>query len=151
MLERAGDLVVARVRLPDVHGPGAWPALWSWRDGGNEVDLFEWHSDRPHTLEFVNHTRRPAAFTSWTSPQVAPGAWLYTAVLLGARNTTWYVGTSLRRLRPAWSDHCGVGRAFRAYPVLNLSIDDGSIHPPPTTTGPITFQIGSLALYRSTR
>ncbi|QMU75804.1 hypothetical protein GXW83_08680 [Streptacidiphilus sp. PB12-B1b] len=143
--ERTGDVVLAHVRLPSLPTPGAWPAIWSWRSGGREVDLFEWHADRPHTLELVNHVR--TAYTYWDSPQVAAGAWLYVAVQLGATDTTWYVGTSLAELRTAWSDHRGVGTGFSAYPVVSLSVDDGSNHAVPADGTPITFEVGSFAVY----
>lgn len=147
--ERTGDLVVAHVRLPATGSSGAWPGVWSWRDGDNEIDLFEWHSDKPHVLEFVNHLH-PAS-ELWTSTgEVAAGAWLYVAVLLGATDDTWYVGTTLDGMTPVWSDGTGVGPSFEAYPILNLSIDDGPGHPPPPGSTPITFDVGSFALYRPT-
>jgi hypothetical protein len=143
--ERTGDLVLAHVRLPSLPTPGAWPAIWSWRAGKHEMDLFEWHADAPHTLELVNHVR--SAYTYWDSSLVAPGAWLWVAVKLGATDAVWYLGTSLPGLRAVWSDHQGVGPGFSAYPVISLSVDDGSNHAVPSTDTPITFQVGSLVVY----
>jgi hypothetical protein len=31
---------------------GAWPAIWTWRAGGQEIDVFEYH---PDVLELSNH------------------------------------------------------------------------------------------------
>jgi hypothetical protein len=144
--ERTGDLVVARVRLPGpVHG--GWPGIWSWRNGGREVDLFEWHGDAPGQLELVNHHRYAGKY--WHSPLVRPGAWLWLGVLLGATDTVWYVGTSPDTMRAVWTDRKGVGKSFSAHPVLNLSVSDGSHHPlPPRRAGSVRFQIDSFTVYR---
>ncbi|MEY9962087.1 hypothetical protein ABIA33_000108 [Streptacidiphilus sp. MAP12-16] len=144
-LERTGDLVVAHVRLPDGRA-GAWPAVWSWRAGGNEVDLFEWHAGAPHRLEFVNHKR--GAANLWSSPLVAPGAWLYLGVRLGADHVTWYVGTTRAGMRAVWHDNRGVGRSFAAYPVISLSVDDGSNYPPPASAAALAFSMDSFQVYR---
>lgn len=143
--ERTGDLVVAHVQMP---GPtaGAWPGVWSWRAGGNEVDLFEWHAGAAHRLEFVNHSCRTGEL--WTSPRVAPGAQLWIGTHLGARRVTWYVGTSLAGMRPVWHDACGVGPRFAAYPVINLSVDDGSNYPRPNRSGRLRFILGTFQVYR---
>lgn len=70
-------MLEARVRLPTALG--AWPAIWTWRDGGQEIDVFEYHPDNPDLLELSNHVRsahhyyrdeavRPGAgWTSWSS------------------------------------------------------------------------------------
>ena len=145
--ERAGDVVVAHVRLP---GPaGGWPAIWSWRDGGNELDLFEWHGPRPHELEFVNHVRQSGH--RWKSrPLVKPNGWFYIAVHLGVPSNTWYAGTTRAGMRAVWSDGRGVGRDFAGHPVINLSIDDGRWARSPDPDAVLTFQIGSFKVYRST-
>ncbi|WP_157537992.1 LamG domain-containing protein [Kitasatospora azatica] len=142
---RTGDLIMAHIRLPAA-GSGAWPALWSWRDGRNEVDVFEWQADHPGTLEFVNQVHSGTG--RYTAPAVAADTWLYVGARLGADNTTWYVGPSLDHLAVAWSDHSGVGQDFAAYPVLSLSINNGAYHPAPTTTTPISFSVDSLTIYR---
>lgn len=42
---RSGDVLEARVRLPGEIG--AWPAIWTWRDGDQEIDVFEYHPEHP--------------------------------------------------------------------------------------------------------
>jgi hypothetical protein len=42
---RSGDVLEARVRLPGEIG--AWPAIWTWRDGDQEIDVFEYHLEHP--------------------------------------------------------------------------------------------------------
>ncbi|GAA4056454.1 hypothetical protein [Nonomuraea soli] len=140
------DLVTARVKLPRSN-TGAWPGIWTWREGGNEVDLFEWHSDRPHTLEFVNHLRGDGKY--WTDPAVVDrGKWLNVAVHLGRRQVTWYVGSTRGRMRRVFADRFGVGPGFRAHLIVNLSVDDGRLHASPQTSSPFTFQIDSVAVHR---
>ncbi|MFI6481300.1 hypothetical protein ACIBH1_25445 [Nonomuraea sp. NPDC050663] len=140
------DLVMARVRLPRSNA-GAWPGIWTWREGGNEVDLFEWHSDRPHTLEFVNHFRGDGKY--WTDPAVVDrGKWLNVAVHLGRRQVTWYVGSTRGRMRVVFADRFGVGPRFRAHLIINLSVDDGRLHASPQTSSPFAFHIDSVAVYR---
>ncbi|REE98547.1 family 16 glycosylhydrolase [Thermomonospora umbrina] len=142
---RAGDVVVARARLPEA-GTGAWPAIWTWRDGGNEVDVFEWHADRPGTLEFVNHVR--GGYRYWESPMVRAGAWLYFAVDIRRHRTTWYVGTAPETMRVAHSDRRGVGRRFRAHLVISLSADDGRLHTRPDGEERLTFAVDYLRVHR---
>lgn len=146
--ERTGDLVVAHVRLPDSI-QGAWPSLWSWRAGASEVDLMEWHSAAPHRLEFVNHVRPTSLL--WTSSRlVRPGAWLWVGVQLGAQRVTWYVGTTLSGITPEWHDDSGVGSHFAAYPVISLSVDDGTTYPRPTRSAHISFTLDAFRVYRPT-
>ncbi|WP_280728088.1 beta-glucanase [Kitasatospora sp. MAA4] len=140
---RTGDLLLAHVRLPAADS-GAWPALWTWRDGQNEADIFEWHSDHPNTLEFVNHVRH--GDSTYTGPDVAAGAWLYVGARFGADNITWYIGSDADHLTAAYADHVGVGSDFAAYPILNLSIDNGANHPAPTTTTPVTLACDQLLI-----
>ncbi|WP_308287144.1 hypothetical protein [Actinomadura parmotrematis] len=150
---RTGDVVAARVRLPQTTS-GAWPGIWTWRAGGNEIDLFEWHADRPDTLEFANHTRdhilgRAGTGMFWTWPGIRPGRWLDVAVRLGARRVTWYVGLPPGPLRAVHGDERGVGPDFHAHLAAGLSIDDGRLHARPTGPRPITFRIASLTVHRS--
>jgi hypothetical protein len=142
---RTGDLLVAHVRLPAA-GSGAWPGLWTWRDGGKEVDVFEWHGDHPGVLEFVNHVH--PGYSSYSGPLVAAGAWVYVGARFGADQVTWYVGSSVDHLTAVYSDGKGVGSDFAAYPVLNLSIDSGTYHPPPPGTDPVSFACDRLLIQR---
>ncbi|MCD0485069.1 beta-glucanase [Streptacidiphilus sp. ASG 303] len=142
--ERTGDLVVAHVRLP---GPeGGWPAVWSWRDGKNELDLFEWHAAHPDRLEFINHVANTGHY--WKDRLVRPNAWLWLGVHLGARSVTWYAGASRAGMRAVWSDRRGVGRGFRAHPVINLSVDDGRYLPRPDPDAVLRFRVGFFGVYR---
>ncbi|MEE1787719.1 beta-glucanase [Streptomyces sp. SP17BM10] len=145
---RTGDLVVVHVRLPAAD-TGAWPCLWTWRDGGDEVDLFEWYADHPDRIEFVNHVR--SGSTVYSGPDIGPERWAYVAVRLGADNDTWYVGPSRDRLTPVWSDGTGVGPDFSAYLILNLSIGDGTFHAPPSRTDPVTMEVDLLSVDRPGR
>ncbi|MFG2821751.1 beta-glucanase [Kitasatospora sp. NPDC048365] len=142
---RTGDLVTVHVRLPAADS-GAWPCLWTWRDGGSEVDLFEWYADRPDQIEFVNHVR--SGSTVYADPAVGAGKWVYIAVRLDTDNDTWYVGTTPDRLTEVWSDSTGVGPDFSAYLILNLSISDGSFHHPPTGIDPVSMEVDLLRIDR---
>ncbi|MCX5213272.1 beta-glucanase [Kitasatospora sp. NBC_00240] len=142
---RTGDTILAHVRLPDT-GSGAWPALWTWREGGNELDIFEWHSDRTDSLEFANHTGHSNVL--YTAPEIGPGQWVYVGAELGADNVTWLVGTDPDNLTAAYEDHVGVGPDFVSYPVLSLSINNGNFHAAPATDEPVTLAIDSLSIIR---
>ncbi|TWE16757.1 hypothetical protein FB465_1748 [Kitasatospora atroaurantiaca] len=143
-LVRTGDLMVAHVLLPHAD-TGTWAGLWTWRDGHNEVDVFEWHADHPDTLEFVNHVRSGNAY--YTDASVGAGEWLYIGTHFGADNTTWYVGPTLDHLTPVFADHTGVGADFAAYPILNLSISNGrGYHPAPATPTPATLSVDHLLI-----
>ena len=50
---KTNDYVETRVQLPT--GTGAWPALWTWQNGDDEIDSFEYHPDNPNLLELTNH------------------------------------------------------------------------------------------------
>ncbi|MFI6446554.1 beta-glucanase [Kitasatospora sp. NPDC050543] len=142
---RTGDLLLALVRLPDTDN-GAWPALWTWRDGRNEVDVFEWHADRPDTLEFVNQVHSSTGH--YSSPDIGPGRLLYVGVRLGSDNTTWYLGTAPDRLAAVYADHTGVGDDFAAFPILSLSVNNGMYHAAPTTAEPSTLGVDEITIYR---
>ncbi|WP_018658067.1 hypothetical protein [Actinomadura flavalba] len=142
---RTGDVIKARVRLPTVR-TGAWPAIWTWRDGRNEVDLFEWHSDRPDTLEFANHAGGSGKF--WSHPAVDRGMWLDAAVRLGEKRVSWYVATPGQPLRRVHTDRKGVGPDFHAHLVVSLSADDGELHARPAPGLPFSFTVTGLTVYR---
>lgn len=123
---RAGDYIEARVQLPTERG--AWPALWTWRGDGTEVDVFEYHPTNPNLLELVNHVVKPGAFR-YVEGKVRPGDWVTIGARIGADNVTWYVdGTAV------WSDHRGVGSRWNAYIILNLSVNAGKLHRAPTAS-----------------
>ncbi|MEU9126658.1 beta-glucanase [Kitasatospora sp. NPDC048540] len=140
---RTGDLVMVHVRLPAAD-TGAWPCLWTWRDGGNELDVFEWYADRPDQIEFVNHVR--SGSTVYRDANVGAGRWIYVGARFGADNTTWYIGAQPDRLTEAFSDGTGVGEDFAAYLILNLSISDGSFHSPPVGRDPVRLEADLLTI-----
>ncbi|XCM83906.1 beta-glucanase [Kitasatospora sp. HUAS MG31] len=138
---RTGDVLRARITLPT--GAGAWPAIWTWRDGGNEIDAFEYHPDHPSLLEFSNHVR--GGYRYWTDPTgaVAPGATVNLTVEFGSRSVRWSVNGTL-----AHADGRGVGPFWHAYLIVNLSVSDGTYHPKPTGTDPLSWTCHSLTVTR---
>lgn len=137
---RTGDHIETRVRLPC--GTGAWPALWTWKDGGNEVDSFEYHPDNPHLLELSNHVN--SASTYYTDADaVAPDRWVTVGTRYGADCVEWYVNGAR-----VFSDGTGVGADWSAYLILNLSLSSGRYHPAPSGPAPITFDVDHLRVYR---
>ncbi len=139
-LVRAGDVLEARVRLPVEQG--AWPAIWTWREGGNEVDVFEYHPDNPDLLELSNRVRSRGRY--YRHPSIAPGDWFDIKVELGARNVVWWVNGNR-----AFADGSGVGRRWHAYLIVNLSVCAGAYHPPPEETATaMSYEVSSLRVYR---
>ncbi|MFG2722119.1 beta-glucanase [Streptomyces sp. NPDC048416] len=137
---RAGDVLEATVRLPVQ--VGAWPAIWTWRDGGQEIDVFEYHPDNPDLLELTNHVRGGQDY--FRSPAVAPGSLLDLRVRFGARSVTWWVN-GVR----VFGDRAGVGRDWQAYLIVNLSVSAGRFHPqPPPGVTELSFEVPSLRIRR---
>ncbi|WP_441246985.1 beta-glucanase [Kitasatospora sp. McL0602] len=142
---RTGDILAARVTLPA--GAGAWPAVWTWRDGGNEIDLFEYHPDHPALLELSNHVRGGHRY--WTDPTggVAPGGTVTLRAVLGARSVDWYADGRL-----VFTDRRGVGRGWHAFLIVNLSVSDGTYHPAPDPGGgELSWTCHSLTVERPAR
>ncbi|WP_424217202.1 beta-glucanase (plasmid) [Streptomyces sp. BI20] len=137
---RVGDYIETRVVLPADRG--AWPGLWTWRDGGNEVDVFEYHADAPGILEFANQVR-PSGTRHSAPAAVAPGRPLTVGLLLGSRSNTWYVGG-----RRVYEDRSGVGAGWSAYLVLNLSVSAGRHHPAPRGTRPLRMSVAHVHVWR---
>ncbi|MEU1268446.1 beta-glucanase [Streptomyces sp. NPDC005799] len=137
---RTGDRLRARVRLPA--GLGAWPAIWTWRDGGNEVDVFEYHPDNPDLLELSNHVRQGQKYLR--SPAVRPGATIELEVTFGRRDVVWSLdGTEV------FADGRGVGAHWHAYLIVNLSVCAGRYHPPPDPAATeLSFRVETLAVHR---
>ncbi|WP_081973571.1 hypothetical protein [Kitasatospora phosalacinea] len=137
---RPGDYAEVRLQLPS--GTGAWPALWTWKDGGNEIDSFEYHPDNPNLLELSN--RINSAGTYYTdADEIYPGAWVSIGVHYGAYNNDWYINHKL-----VFSDHTGTGPNWSAYLILNLSICAGYWHPSPTSDNAITTAADYLRVWR---
>jgi hypothetical protein len=138
---RTGDVLEARVRLPAE--TGAWPAIWTWRDGGQEIDVFEYHPDNPDLLELSNHVRE--AHRYHRDPAVAPGAWVDLKVEFGRSSVVWWVNG-----QRVFSDRRGVGRGWCAYLIVNLSVSAGRYHPAP---GPeltrMSYEVSALRVLRA--
>ena len=137
---KTGDYIETRVKLPT--GQGAWPALWTWKDGNNEIDSFEYHPDNPNLLEFTNHVN-PAYDYYTDANAVRPGQWVTIGTSYGARSVQWYVDG-----RMVYQDNTGVGSGWSAFLILNLSISAGRYHPAPASSQPITFAADYVRVYR---
>ncbi|GLW68057.1 hypothetical protein Kpho02_03560 [Kitasatospora phosalacinea] len=137
---RTGDYIEARVELPS--GTGAWPALWTWKDGNNEIDSFEYHPDNPNLLELSNRIRSGLNYHT-DANAIAPDRWVTVGTYYGADSVDWYVnGTKV------FSDGTGVGANWSAYPILNLSLSAGQYHPAASGSAPIAFSADYLRVYR---
>lgn len=137
---QTGDYAETKVQLPS--GTGAWPALWTWKNGGNEIDSFEYHPDNPNLLEFTNHVRSGGDYYTDAST-VAPGKWVTIGTYYGANSVDWYVdGVKV------YSDGTGVGSTWSAYLILNLSVVAGQYHPAPSGSSPIVFSADYVHIWR---
>jgi hypothetical protein len=137
---RTGDILQARVRLPEE--VGAWPAIWTWREGGSEVDVFEYHPDNPHVLKLSNHVRGSGHYLRDLA--IHPGAWTDVSVEFGANSVSWWINGGC-----AFADSTGVGEDWSAYLIVNLSVCAGEHHPAPRpTTRSMSYEVGDLRVYR---
>ncbi|MFI8325500.1 beta-glucanase [Streptomyces sp. NPDC085529] len=137
---RTGDVLEARVRLPVE--AGAWPAIWTWRGGGQEVDVFEYHPDNPDLLELSNRVRGTHRY--YRSPAVRPGGWVDLRTEFGARSVRWWVNGS-----EVFADGRGVGRSWHACLIVNLSVCAGRYHPAPDpATHEMSFEVSGLRVFR---
>ncbi|MFF4339196.1 hypothetical protein ACFY00_04545 [Kitasatospora sp. NPDC001540] len=137
---RTGDYIEARVKLPS--GTGAWPALWTWKDGNNEIDSFEYHPDNPNLLELSNRIRSGLDYHT-DANAIAPDRWVTVGTYYGADSVDWYVNGA-----KVFSDGTGVGANWSAYPILNLSLSAGQYHPAASGSAPIAFSADYLRVYR---
>ncbi|WP_405550671.1 beta-glucanase [Streptomyces sp. NBC_01171] len=137
---RTGDVLEARLRLP--REIGAWPAIWTWRDGGQEVDVFEYHPDNSDLLEFTNHVRGSNRY--FRDDMISPGAWVDLRTEFGARSVVWWVNG-----RRVFADRRGTGRHWHAYLIVNLSVCGGRYHPPPRReTSEMSYTVSRLVVRR---
>lgn len=137
---RTGDVIEARVRLP--REIGAWPAIWTWRDGDQEIDVFEFHPDNPDLLELTNHVRTAGHY--YRHESIRPGAWIDLKVECGSRSVVWWVN-GVR----AFADGRGVGSSWNAYLIVNLSVCAGRYHPPPARgTQEMSYEVSRLVVRR---
>ena len=137
---KTGDYAETRVKLPS--GSGAWPALWTWKDGNGEIDSFEYHPDNPNLLELTNHVTSGSDYYT-DSGAIAPGQWVTIGTHYGADSVDWYVNG-----KKVYSDGHGVGSNFSAYLILNLSVCAGQYHPAPSGSTPLTMQADYVKVYR---
>ncbi|MFD8784167.1 hypothetical protein [Kitasatospora sp. NPDC059599] len=138
---KTGDYAETRVKLPA--GTGAWPALWTWKNGNGEVDSFEYHPDNPNLLELTNHVN-PGNGTYYTDASaIAKDQWVTIGTYYGANSVDWYVNGV-----KVFSDGKGVGANWSAYLILNLSLSAGQYHPAPQGTAPITMAADYVRVYR---
>ncbi|MEU1853384.1 beta-glucanase [Streptomyces sp. NPDC019990] len=139
---RAGDVLEARVRLPKEIG--AWPAIWTWRDGDQEIDVFEYHPDNPDLLEFTNHVRGSNGYHH--DETVRPDAWVDLRTVFGVHSVDWWLNG-----RRVFTDRRGVGRTWHAYLIVNLSVCAGRYHPSPEpTTTEMSYEVSHLVVRRPT-
>lgn len=137
---RTGDVLEARVRLPEE--TGAWPAIWTWRDGGQEVDVFEYHPDNPDLLELSNHVRGTHLYHR--SPAVRPGGSIRLRTEFGARSVVWWVDDE-----EVFADRRGVGRSWHAFLIVNLSVCAGRYHPAPDPdVDEMSYAVSDLRVFR---
>jgi hypothetical protein len=140
---RAGDILEARVRLPEEIG--AWPAIWTWRDGGQEIDVFEYHPDNPDLLELSNRVRGRHHYHR--HPDVRPGGEVRLRTQFGARSVVWWVDGAR-----VFSDGVGVGRHWHAYLIVNLSVCAGRYHPAPDPdANEMSYEVSELRVLRPRR
>jgi beta-glucanase (GH16 family) len=137
---RAGDYVETRVKLPTA--VGAWPALWTWHNGTNEIDSFEYHPDNPNLLELTNGLRH-AAFSYRDPAVIRPGGWATIGVRYGETCNDWYVDGI-----KVFSDHTGTGSGWTAYLILNLSVEAGRYHQSPADLDPVTYSADYVRVWR---
>ncbi|MFJ1751457.1 hypothetical protein [Kitasatospora sp. NPDC088134] len=137
---RTGDYLEARVKLPT--GDGAWPALWTWKDGNNEIDSFEYHPDNPNLLELSNRIRSSLKYHT-DAAAIGPDRWVTVGTYYGADSVDWYVDGA-----KVFSDGNGVGANWSAYPILNLSVGAGQYHPTVSGSAPIGFSADWIRVYR---
>ncbi|MFE4367724.1 beta-glucanase [Streptomyces sp. NPDC056835] len=136
---RTGDVLETRVQLPTE--TGAWPAIWTWLDGGNEIDIFEYHPDNPHLLELSNHVRGSERY--YTHPAIGPGARVELKVEFRSRTVVWWVNG-----RRVFADGRGVGRDWRAHLIVNLSVCAGRYHPAPRPgVTAMSYRVDYLRVY----
>ncbi|MEU0053774.1 beta-glucanase [Streptomyces sp. NPDC006309] len=137
---RPGDVLEARVRLPEEIG--AWPAIWTWRDGDQEIDVFEYHPDNPDLLELTNHVHGANRYLR--DGAVFPGAWIELRTEFGPRSVVWWLNGA-----QVFSDGRGVGHHWYAYLIVNLSVCGGRYHPPPEPgTTEMSYEVADLVVRR---
>lgn len=136
----AGDQIDADIYLPS-NAAGSWPAIWTWSNGDNEVDAFEWHPDTA-VWEFTNHLASPP--TSHYGPAAVAVTSHHLTCVIGTGSVVWYVdGTQV------FSDGKGVPANWSAYLIVNLSVasTNNPYHSGPMAgTNSLSFQVSNLTV-----
>lgn len=141
VLIKTGDTVTYNVTPGTARG--AWPSIWSFRNGGNEIDFFEYHSDFAKQVEFANHVNGHACY----SQTVTPGQPYQITVKLTTKAVTWqskggYVLCRQPGLPAGWS----------SYLIVNMSVDSGmwsaAQGPPSAGVNSLSFRVNSLTVTR---
>lgn len=135
---RPGDELSATVTL--YNQIGAWPAIWTWKNGGNEVDAFEYHGDNPRLLELTNHTGSGSG--SYVDNKITPGTPFLLTVKFLTSGVEWYVNGAL-----VFKGN-GVPSTWSAYLIVNLSVSAGQYHPSPVGIAPLYFDVTGLKVLR---
>lgn len=129
---QVGDELSATVTLYDQQG--AWPAIWTWRNGDAEVDCFEYHGDNPFLLELSNHAAgNTGAYYKYADNLIQPGQPFELVCKFKSTGVEWWVGGRLV------FTGTGVPAGWQAFLIVNLSVCAGKYHPAPAA--------GSTSLY----
>ncbi|MFI6809054.1 beta-glucanase [Streptomyces luteogriseus] len=135
-----GCSLEARIRLPKE--VGAWAAIWTWRDGDQQIDVFEYHPDNPDLLESTNHVRRANRYHH--DEAVRPAARVDLRTVFGSRSVDWWLNG-----RRVFADGRGVNRTWYAHLIVNLSVCAGRYHPPPQPeTTEMSYEVSHLVVRR---
>lgn len=137
---KAGDELSALVTL--YQQQGAWPAIWTWKDGGSEVDAFEYHPDNPSLLEFTNHTDTRGPYFNYANQAVKPGAPFLLVCKFKTSGVEWWIdGVKV-------FTGTGVPANWSAYLIVNMSVSAGKYHPAPTGLSQLYCDVVSLRVWR---
>lgn len=146
---RAGDFLVCAYVLPSGN-TGAFPALWTWDNLGGrngEIDVFEYHSDKPDTLEMNNQLGQK--FYDHVDPAlIGAGKKVWIGTKLGATNCEWWLGATFDSMQKVHEDGYGIGTATPRI-ILNCSVSQmPAWHTPPVGIAPITSRFETVRVYR---
>lgn len=144
------DYVLVHLRLPnaaDAGGHAAWPGVWTWKNGDNELDMLEWHSESPCVAQFVNHVGADDIGALVRSSLLGFGTWIWVAAWLGTHTVNYYLGATPSSMKIVFSDHTGVPADWKSYLILNLSVSQQPGREP-TTLRPITTEVSEVLVYR---
>lgn len=138
---KAGDELSATVTV--YNQQGAWPAIWTWKDGRNEVDCFEYHADNPTLLELTNHTNTAGTYFSYASPPITPGTPFQLVTKFKTAGVEWWIN-GIKVFTGT-----GVPTAWSAYLIVNMSVSAGKFHPGPAAgTSQLYFDVAGLRVWR---